>query len=177
MNSINNSKDGIINEQIPNREVLVIDETGNKIGTLARDGAIRIAQNKGMDLVLMSGLDASPLVAKIMDNSKYRFEQQKKAKEAKKNQKVIEIKEIQLSPVIQENDILTKLKQAQKFISKGNHVRVTMKLRGRMISKSDQVKDVILNFVERLSDISEPRSKMKIDEGNIEVFLIPKKSE
>jgi translation initiation factor IF-3 len=174
---MNNIKDDIINEQIPNREVLVIDENGNKIGTLARDGALRIAHNKGMDLVLVSPLDASPLVAKVMDNSKFRYEQQKKAKEAKKNQKVINIKEIQLSPVIQENDIQTKLRHAEKFLANGDHVKITLKLKGRMITRPDQAKDVITNFIERLSRISEPKGKLKLDERNLEVILIPKKNE
>lgn len=169
--------DNIINERIPNREVLVIDENGTKIGVLARDGAIRIAQNKGMDLVLVSNTDAKPLVAKIMDNSKQRYEKQLRAKEAKKNQKTINIKEIQLSPMIQENDIVNKFKQSQRFLNKGNHVKITMRLRGRMVTRSEQGKEVILDFIDRLSDISEPQSTIKLDQRNFEVTLIPKKAE
>jgi translation initiation factor IF-3 len=170
---MNNIKDNIINEQIPNKSVMVIDENGNKIGVLARDGALRIAQNKSMDLVLVSGLDAEPLVAKIMDNSRHRYEQQKKAKEAKKNQKTITVKEVQLSPVIQEHDIQTKERNARKFLGKGNHVKVTMRLKGRMISRPDQGKEVILDFIERLSDISEVKGKIKLDERNLEAILVP----
>jgi translation initiation factor IF-3 len=170
---MNNIKESITNEQIPNKSVMVIDEGGNKIGVLARDGAIRIAQNKGMDLVLVSDLNADPLVAKIMDNAKYRYDQKRKAKEARKNQKTIIVKEIQLSPVIQEHDIQTKERHARKFLEKGNHVRVTMLLKGRMITRADKGKEVILNFVERLSEISEIKGKIKLDERNLEAFLVP----
>jgi translation initiation factor IF-3 len=170
---MNNIKESIINEQIPDKNVMVIDESGNKIGVLARDGAIRIAQNKGMDLVLVSDISASPLVAKIMDNAKYRYDQKRKAKEARKNQKTITVKEIQLSPVIQEHDIQTKERHARKFLEKGNYVKITMRLKGRMVTRADQGKEIIINFIERLSEISEIKGKIKLDERNLETLLIP----
>jgi translation initiation factor IF-3 len=166
-------KDSITNEQIPNKSVMVIDENGTKLGILARDGAIRIAQNKGMDLVLVSGLEAEPLVAKIMDNSKHRYEQQRKAKEARKNQKSINIKEVQLSPVIQEHDIQTKERNARKFLEKGNHVKITMRLKGRMVTRPEQGKEVIENFINRLSDISEIKGKLKLDNRDLNIILVP----
>lgn len=170
---MNDIKDSITNKQIPNKSVMVIDENGTKLGILARDGAIRIAQNKGMDLVLVSGLEAEPLVAKIMDNSNHRYEQQRKAKEARKNQKTINIKEVQLSPVIQEHDIQTKERNARKFLEKGNHVKVTMRLKGRMATRPEQGKEIVLDFIGRLSDISEVRDKVKLVERNLEAILVP----
>ena len=136
-----------------------------------------MAQSKGLDLVLVSPVDSRPLVAKIMDHSKNKYDQQKRKREQRKNQVIISIKEIQLSPVIQENDIQTKLKHARKFLSKGDHVKVTMKLKGRMITKQAAGREVIKDFVKRLEDISEIKGTLKLTERYFNVLLIPTKKE
>jgi len=144
---------------------------------LSKQGALRLAQNKGLDLVLVSPTTSSPLVAKIANYSKNKYEQQKKAKEARKHQVTIDVKEVQLSPVIQEHDLQTKLKHAQKFLAKGNHVKVTMKLKGRFITKQDQGRKVVQDFINRLADVSEVQGRVKLTERYFNALLVPKKEE
>jgi len=136
-----------------------------------------MAQAQGLDLVLVSPADARPLVAKIMNHSKNKYDQQRRLREQRKNRVTISVKEIQLSPGIQENDIQTKLKHAKKFLSKGDHVKVTMKLKGRMITKQAAGRLVIQDFVKRLEDISEIKGILKLTERYFNVLLIPNKKE
>ena len=124
--SINKQKkdEAIINDQIRVKEMLVITDQGEKLGVLTRGKALQEADDRGLDLVLVSP-DANPPVAKLMDYSKFRFQQQKKLKEMKKNQKVIVVQEIQLSPVIEKHDFETKAKKARTILEKGNKVKIT----------------------------------------------------
>ena len=116
----------LVNEFIPNTDLLVIDDTGNKLGIISKKEALKIATEKELDLVVVSP-DSKPMVAKMMDYSKYRYEQQRKLREIKKKQKIVEIKEIRLSPTIDTHDFDTKLKHALKFLEKGDKVKISIR--------------------------------------------------
>lgn len=163
-----------VNEGIFAREMLVIGPDGHKYGILSKREALATANEVGLDLVVVSP-DSSPVVAKLMDYSKYRFELQKKQKEIKKNQKVTVVKEVQLSFSIQEHDLNTKANQARKFLEKGNRIKVTLRLNGRLISKQDIAKTVMDSFVEKLSDIAQVESEVKLDGKNLITVLTQKK--
>ena len=134
MNGINKQKKGaeeLVNESIRCKEMLVITESGEKLGVLSRGKALAEAEARGLDLVLVSP-DAPTPVAKMMDYSRFRFEQQKKAKEAKKNMKVMDTKEVQLSVNIGQHDIDTKLRAARKFLESGDKVKISIRLKLEM---------------------------------------------
>lgn len=165
--------DAIINDDIKSPKVLVITNDGEKLGVLSRNEALAKADEYGMDLVLVSP-DAKPPVAKIMDYSKFRFEQQKKLKEMKKNQKVVVVQEIRLSPTIEKHDFETKANNARKMLSKGNKVKVTLRFFGRMIAHQDLGQDVIKRFVEALADCAQTESPVKLDGRSLFTVLVPK---
>ncbi len=174
--SINKPKkntDAIINEDIRCKELLVITNSGEKLGVLSKRDALNAAYDRGLDLVLVSP-DAHPAVAKIMDYSKFRFEQQKKAKEMKKSQKIVSLQEIRLSAVIGQNDLMTKSKNARKILEKGNKVKVSLRFYGRMISHQDIGEAVITKFVESLADCSQQESSLKLDGKTLYAILAPK---
>lgn len=174
--SINKPKknnDAIINEDIKCKELLVITNSGEKLGVLTKKEALQAANERGLDLVLVSP-EANPAVAKIMDYSKYRFEQQKKAKEMKKSQKVISVQEIRLSPVIEQNDLMTKSRNARKILEKGNKVKVSLRFYGRMIAHQDIGEEVMKKFVETLSDVANQESPIKLDGKSLFTVLGPK---
>lgn len=176
MASINKPKkntDAIINDDIRCKEMLVITNTGEKLGLLSKREALNAAAERGLDLVLVSP-DANPAVAKLMDYSKFRFEQQKKAKEMKKNQKVVSVQEIRLSPTIEQNDLMTKSKNARKIIEKGNKVKVSLRFHGRMISHQDIGETVMKKFVETLTDCSNQEAPIKLDGRSLFTVLGPK---
>lgn len=176
MASINKPKknsDAIINEDIRCKEMLVITNTGEKLGLLSKRDALNAAYERGLDLVLVSP-EANPVVAKIMDYSKFRFEQQKRAKEMKKNQKVFSVQEIRLSPVIEQNDLMTKSKNARKILEKGNKVKVSLRFFGRMIAHQDIGEEVVKRFVETLADCSNQESPLKLDGKSLFTVLGPK---
>ena len=174
----NNAKKGnenLVNEDIRVKEMLVITNTGEKLGVLSKAEALDEAYNRDMDLVLVSP-DANPPVAKMMDYSRFRFEQQKKAKEAKKKQKVIVVQEIQVSPTIEKHDFDTKGKKARTIlIEKGNKVKVTCKLYGRLLGKKELGFDVVSKFVESLADVSTVESPTKMDGRIVFAVIAPKK--
>ena len=128
--------DTIMNENIRARELRVLSDDGEQFGIISRDEALEIAENKGLDLVLMSP-DAKPPVAKIMDYGKHKYQLEKKKKEAKKNQKKIEVKEVKFSCKIAENDINYKVKHAREFLSQGKHVKLRVFLKGREMATPD----------------------------------------
>ncbi len=128
---------------------------------------------RGLDLVLVSP-DSNPPVAKLMDYSKFYFEQKKKAKEMKKNQKVVVVQEIRLSPTIEKHDFDTKSKNARKMLLKGNKVKVSLRFFGRMISHQDLGKEVVEKFAESLADISNIESPIKLDGRSLFTVLGPK---
>ena len=175
MFSINKQKkdEAIINDQIRAKEMLVITDQGEKLGVLTRGKALQEADDRGLDLVLVSP-DANPPVAKLMDYSKFRFQQQKKLKEMKKNQKVIVVQEIQLSPVIEKHDFETKAKKARTILEKGNKVKITLRFKGRMIVHQEIGVEVINKFIESLSDCSTIEAQVKLDGRSLFAVIAPK---
>ncbi len=153
--------------------MLVITEDGEKLGVLNRNKALQEAEDRGLDLVLVSP-DAKPAVAKIMDYSRFRFEQQKKAKEMKKKQHVIVVQEIQLSPVIEQHDFDTKVNKARTILKKGNKVKISLRFRGRMIVHQDLGKEVVDRFIEALSDVTTVESPTKLDGKTLFAVVAPK---
>ena len=170
----NIDKRELVNENIPNGEVMIIDADGTKLGVFSKQAALMMANNKGLDLVVVSA-DARPMIGKLMNYSKFKFDQQKKQKELKKNQKVVDIKEIQLSPVIQENDINVKVRNARKFIENGDKVKVTLRFKGRMIAHTEIGQTVFDKFIEKMSDIAEIEGKSKLEGNTLIGYLIKKK--
>lgn len=165
-------QDFLVNEQIRFTEVQVIDENGEKLGKMSTNKAIDIAYDRGYDLVLVSPNENNP-VCKILDYSKYKFEMIKKAKEAKKNQKVIEIKEIRLSPNIDKHDLEVKAKNANKFIDAGNKVKVSMRFRGRELNFVNQGKEIMKDFCNLLIDVQIDKDA-KLEGKNLTMVLSPK---
>ena len=151
---MNNIKQELpINEQIRFKEVQVIDEQGQKLGKLPTNKALEIAIEKNLDLVLVSANAENP-VCKIMNYGKHKFEQAKREKESRKKQKTIECKEIRVTPNIEIHDFTFKAKNARKFLTDGNKVKITVRFRGREVNYVKMGEDVLNNFIEDLKDIS-----------------------
>lgn len=167
------SKDMIVNEGIRAREVRLIDQNGEQLGIKSRNEALEIAARVNLDLVLVAP-NAKPPVARIMDYGKYRFEQQKKEKEARKKQKVINVKEVRLSPTIEEHDFNTKLRNARKFLQKGDKVKATIRFKGRAITHKEIGQRVLDRFAEACEDIGTIESKPKMDGRSMFLVLAPK---
>ena len=152
----------------------VIGSHGEQVGILSLTEALRLAEKEELDLVLIAP-QAKPPVAKIIDYSKYRYEQSRKEKEAKKKQKAIELKEVRLSPNIEENDLKTKASAARRFLEKGNKVKVTLRFRGREMSHMNETRKVLDSFVEQLSDIAVVDKPSKMEGRSLVVILSEKK--
>lgn len=166
--------DEMVNESIKLKEMLVITDKGEKLGLLPKNRALEEAYKRGLDLVVVSA-ESNPAVAKMMDYSKFRFEQQKKLKEMKKKQKVVTVQEIQLSPTIEKHDFDTKARKAQTILDKGNKVKITLRLKGRMIVHQELAKEVIAKFVEALAETSTLESEIKLDGKLLFATIAPKK--
>ena len=162
-----------INRQIRAKEVQLIGENGEKLGVVSLEEALEKAEQKNLDLVLVAP-NAKPVVCKIMNYGKYKFEQAKKEKEAKKKQKVLEIKEIRVTPNIEEHDFGFKLKNLRKFLTDGNKVRITVRFRGREINNSKAGEIVLNKFIENLEDIATVEKKPKLEGRNMFVILAKK---
>jgi len=165
-------QDFLINENIEFSKVQVVDSNGQKIGLMPTEKAIELAEEEGLDLVLVSPNPSNP-VCKILDYSKYKFEMNKKAKESKKKQKVIEVKEVRLSPNIDKHDLEVKAKNANKFIDAGNKVKVTMRFRGRELNFIEQGKEIMADFKELIIDAQVDKDA-KMEGKNLIMFLVPK---
>ena len=165
--------DYLINEQIKDKEVRVIGAEGGQLGVMSIAEAREKADEAGLDLVRVSP-NANPPVCKIIDFGKFRYELARKEKDAKKKQKVVEIKEVRLSPNIEENDLNTKVNQARKFLQKGNRVKVTLRFRGRELAYVNQSKVILDNFAELLSDISTVAKQAKFEGRSMFMFLAAK---
>ena len=165
-------QDFLLNEEIRFSEVQVISEDGQKLGVMKTKDSIELAYEKGLDLVLVSPNENNP-VCKILDYSKFKFEMIKKAKEAKKKQKIAEIKEVRLSPNIDKHDLEVKAKNASKFISSGDKVKVSMRFRGRELNFVEQGKEIMNGFVDMVGEcqIDKPA---KVEGKNLVMFLSPK---
>lgn len=168
----NKKTDEYLNENIRSKELLVIDENGEKKGILSKQDALNLARNSNLDLYIVAP-GANPPVAKLLDYSKYRYEQQKKLKEMKKNQKVVQVKQIRLSTTIDTNDINTKAKSARKFLQQGDKVKINLKMHGRLLAHSDLSVQVVNKFIELLSDCSKIESEPKIDGKNVVAVICP----
>lgn len=167
-----NDKENPINEEIQFEKVLVITETGEQLGVLNRLEALRISEERGFDLVCVAPAATIP-VCKLMDYSKYRYEQTKRAKEAKKNQKIISIKEVRISPTIDSNDFDWKMRSAQKFLMEGDKVKVSCRFRGRMIEQAYNTKGSFIKFAEGLSEFAVIDQEPKLDGRNMFMILSP----
>ena len=164
----------MINEQIRDKEVRLIGEDGEMIGIVSAKEAQKLAREAELDLVKISP-NAKPPVCKIIDYGKYKYEMARKEKEAKKKQKVIEIKEVRLSPNIEENDLKTKANSARKFITKGDRVKVTLRFRGREMAHIQSSKHVLDDFAQLLSDVAVIDKAPKLEGRNMTMFLTEKK--
>ncbi len=164
-----------INEQIQAKEVRVIDSNGSQLGILPIAKAIEAAYERDLDLVNISP-NANPPVCKIIDYGKYRFEQTKREKEARKNQKVVEIKEIRLGLSIDTHDFETKGNQAKKFLSAGNKVKVSIRFRGREMGHPEIGLETMTRFAEYCSEVSAVEKPAKLEGRNMLMFLAPKSS-
>ena len=162
-----------INEEITDKEIRLIGNEGEQLGIMSAEEALRIATEQDLDLVKIAP-GSNPPVCKIMDYGKYRFEQTKKEKDAKKNQRVIEIKEIRMSPGIGDNDFNTKLKNGQKFLNDGNRVKVSVRFRGREMAHTDIGEVLLHNFAEKCADIANLDKAPKLEGRNMSMFLSPK---
>ena len=166
------SQELLINEEIRDREVRLIDEKGNQQGVVALDVALRMAEEADLDLVKIAP-QAVPPVCKILDYGKYRFEQQKREKEAKKNQKVVEIKEIRLSLNIDTNDFNTKVNQAAKFIKAGHKLKVSIRFRGREMAHTALGLEVHKRFAEALPEAVVDKQP-KLEGRSMLMFMSPR---
>ena len=162
-----------INEQIRAREVQVIDEQGTKRGVMKLNEALDLAYEKKLDLVLVSPNAETP-VCKIMNYGKYKFEQTKREKEAKKKQKVLEVKELRVTPNIEEHDFGFKSKNARKFLEAGNKVKITLRFRGREVNNVKAGENVLNKFIEELQDISVVEKQPKLEGRNMFTILAKK---
>ena len=164
-----------INEQIRDREVRVISEDGEQLGVMSAKEALKKAEEKNLDLVKIAP-NAKPPVCKIMDYGKYRFEQAKREKEAKKNQKIIEVKEVRLSLNIDTNDFNTKLRNAIKFLSDGNKVKVSVRFRGREMAHPELGATILQKFIDGCAEVGSVDKQPKL-EGRSMVVVISSKSQ
>ena len=164
----------MINEEIRDKEVRVIDTDGTMLGVMPIEQALDLANEKKLDLVNISP-NAKPPVCKILDYGKYRYELQKKEKEAKKKQKVIEVKEIRLSPNIDTNDLNTKVNAARKFLTKGDRVKVALRFRGREMAHMNSSKHILDDFAEALADIAVVEKAPKVEGRSMTMFLTEKR--
>ena len=167
------SKETRINEEIRDKELRVIDETGEMIGIMSRDEALRLAEEKKLDLVNISP-NAKPPVCKILDYGKYRYELQKREKEAKKKQKTMTVKEIRLSTFIEDHDIQVKAKTACKFLQDGDKVKVSLRFRGREKDYTARGREVMDRFAEACSEVSSIDKKPTFEGRSLTMFLAPK---
>ena len=165
--------DLMINEEIRDREVRVVDQNGEQLGVMPIRQALNLAEEQELDLVKIAP-QAKPPVCKLMDYGKYRFEQSKKEREIRKNQKVIEVKEVRLSATIEDHDVEVKFKAATKFLQDGDKVKVTIRFRGRQISHSEIGLEVMKDFAERLKDIAVVERRPLTEGRNMTMVLAPK---
>lgn len=165
----------MINEQIRDREIRLIGEGGEQLGIMSARDAMKLAREANLDLVKIAPT-AKPPVCKIIDYGKYRYEQARREKEARKKQKTIEVKEIRLSPNIDTNDLNTKVNQARKFVSGGNKVKVAVRFRGRELAHTAVGKTILEDFAQKLSDIAVIDKPAKLEGKSMVMFLVEKRN-
>ena len=164
-----------LNEEIQDKEIRLIGADGAQLGIVSAEQANAMAEEQGLDLVKISP-NATPPVCKIMDYSKFCYDQKKREKDAKKNQKVVEIKEIRMSPSIDTNDFNTKAKSAMKFLKDGNRVKVSVRFRGREMAHTNLGEKLLIEFAEACSELSTMEKNPKLEGRFMAIFLAPKSS-
>jgi len=167
------AKDMMVNDGIRARELRLIADDGEQLGVITKAEALKMAEDAHLDLVLVAPT-AKPPVARIMDYGKFRFEQQKKDREARKKQKVISIKEVRLSPTIDVNDFNTKLRNARKFLEKGDKVKASIRFKGRAITHKEIGQKVLDRLAAETTDIATVEQKAKMDGRSMFLVLAPK---
>ena len=180
MSSINKSQDrkneALVNEEITASVVLVVDDEGNKLGEMSVQEGIKLAEEKGLDLVCVAPNAPKP-VCRMMDYRKFRYEQQKRARVAKKNQTTVSVKEVWLTPVISTNDFETKLKTGIKFLQQGNKLKVTLRFnkRARMLNMGDPDIQVLTRFIKATQDFATVENKPTLEGKSVSMILVAKK--
>lgn len=164
----------MMNGQIRDKEIRLIGENGEQLGVMSSREALQKAEDAGLDLIKIAP-KAKPPVCKIVDYGKYKYEQARRDKEAKKKQKVVEVKEIRMSPNIDTNDMNTKKSAARKFLTKGARVKVTIRFRGREMAHMNNSRPMLKEFAESLSDIAVIEKNPKVEGRNLTMFLTEKK--
>lgn len=162
-----------INEKIREKQVQLIGDEGEKLGVISREEALQIAGEKNLDLVLVAP-NGNPPVCKIMNYGKYKFEQAKKEKEAKKKQKTLELKELRVTPNIEDHDFSFKCKNARKFLEEGNKVKITVRFRGREVNNAKAGEAVLKKFIENLEEIAQVEKQPKLEGRNMFTILAKK---
>lgn len=171
---IKNEKEKIIkNEEIPFNELRIVDEEGRAVGIMSRSSAIDLARSRGFDLILVAP-NAQPPVARILDYGKYKYELSKREQKAKKNQKIIEVKEMKFRPVINEHDYQTKLKHIKRFLEEGNKVKVTMMFRGRELAFVEKGKEILDRIAKDSADFGNVEKEPKMEGRDMWMVLKPK---
>lgn len=170
---ISKEQQHLINEAIRAREVRLIGVNGDQLGIIPLRDALRMAQEANLDLVNVAP-QAKPPVCRIMDYGKFRYEQSKREKEARKNQKIIQIKEVRLSPAIEENDVQTKLKHVKKFLQNGDKVKLSIRFRGREITHQEIGRKILDRMAEEVKDLSEIERQPKLEGRQMIMILTPK---
>lgn len=163
----------MVNDGIRARELRLIDQDGEQLGVKSKAEALKIAEQANLDVVLVAP-NAKPPVARIMDYGKFRFEQQKKEREARKKQKMINVKEVRLSPTIDLNDFNTKLRNARKFLEKGDKVKASIRFKGRAITHKEIGQKVLDRLAEETKDIASVEQQAKMDGRSMFLVLAPK---
>lgn len=167
------SKELRINEEIRAREVRVVSDTNEQLGVMSLRDALAAATERGVDLVEVAPT-AKPPVCRMMDYGKYRYEQQKREKEARKKQKVITLKEVKLRPNIEDHDFYVKMKNAIRFLADGSKVKVTIMFRGRELSHPELGEELLVRFAEELKDKAAQEKAPKLEGRNMTMMLVPK---
>lgn len=162
-----------LNEEIQDKELRVIGSDGTQLGIMSSEAALALAAEQDLDLVKISPT-ANPPVCKIMDYGKFRFDQMKKEKEARKNQRVVEIKEVRMSPGIDTNDLNTKMKSAIRFLKDGNRVKVSVRFRGREMAHTNLGEQLLVKFAEGCSEVANMEKNPKLEGRFMSIFLSPK---
>ena len=165
--------DLMINEEIRDREVRLIDENGEQLGVIPTQKALALAEERGLDLAKIQPT-AKPPVCKLLDYDKYRYEQSRRERENRKNQRVVSLKEVQLYATIEENDILTKAKMATRFLQEGDKVKVSIRFRGRQITHADIGMKIMQDFAVRCQEVSSVERRPLMDGRNMIMILAPK---
>ena len=172
----NNVNHDLFNDKSPFKEVRVIGADDEQLGVMSKRKAQSIATSQNLDLLCVAP-KAKPPVCKILDYGRYHFEQQKKEKEAKRKQHVVEIKSLRLSPVVEEHDFQTKLRHARKWLEAGMKVKIDMRFRGRMITRQETGRNTMDKFMEACSDIANVEKRPKLEGNTMSVTLSPKKTQ